>query len=357
MIGKIIHDAKASKKINLGLILTGVFIILMDLLYHFKYLNPLFSEGLPIFLNAYIVENLTILIAVFLIAHGLVKAVNSPLHLFGNNNFRFDKHWTIFNLIISVIFLLLFIFQPSLFSRWSLEDQLIEWLSALILFMCSLIFLVAGFKYRKSITSSKMNLWVFYFLSFTFFVLGMEEISWFQRILESKTPDYLLFSYNSRGEINLHNLATDYVENLYYFGSFIFLVFLPFIRFVFSDFFDRYQWSLFIPRPYISVIGSLFCAYNFDMWNVVFTQYALFGSIIILIFYTYLNERKNEKFLLISTISIIIVSQAMFLLKGSNFDRLWEVTEYKEFLIPLAFMIYGMNLLSMVIKMKKPSLA
>ena len=68
-------------------------------------------------------------------------------------------------------------------------------------------------------------------LSFVFFVMAMEEVSWFQRVLEIDTPK--AFDNNMQKEMNLHNFATNAVENVYYMGAFIFLVILPFLRSMF----------------------------------------------------------------------------------------------------------------------------
>lgn len=61
------------------------------------------------------------------------------------------------------------------------------------------------------------------------FVMGMEEISWGQRIFEWKTTGYFA-SHNVQGETNLHNLATQLFQNVLFFGGFLLLVALPFLH-------------------------------------------------------------------------------------------------------------------------------
>ena len=162
-------------------------------------------------------------------------------------------------------------------------------------------------------------------LSLVLFLIAMEEVSWFQRVLEIKTPN--AFSGNSQGEINLHNFSTDYVENIYYFGAFLFLVVLPYVRLLFPYVENNRYLKLFVARPFIGVIGSIACAYNFDMWNIIFTQIAFFGSVVILFVFSTFCSDRNARYIVVFTILLIVATQGLFLVHGSNFSRLWEVTE------------------------------
>ena len=118
---------------------------------------------------------------------------------------------------------------------------------------------------------------------------------------------------------------------------------LPFVwRVVYNEPNKDYA-KLFVPRPFIAIICAVTCAYNFDMWNILFTQISFFGAIVILfIFYTFSNN-GHEKFMFIFTIFLIVITQVFFLLNGERFMRPWEVTEYKEFFIPLAFLGYALG--------------
>ncbi len=172
-------------------------------------------------------------------------------------------------------------------------------------------------------------------------IMAMEEVSWFQRVMEIETPK--LFESNSQYEMNLHNYATNYTENLYYFGAFVFLVVLPFIRSLFPFVLNNKYLKIFVARPFIGVIGTIACAYNFDMWNIIFTQITFFGSLVILFAFAIFSSVRNERYVILFTIVLITITQILFLVNGINFDRLWEITEYKEFLISLALFIYSLD--------------
>jgi hypothetical protein len=247
-------------------------------------------------------------------------------------------------LLFSVITLYLFTFHPSIFNSLSKEDGLIEQASAIFLFGSCIITLFALIKYKHEIKDSMLTKLSLGFLSFIFFVMAMEEVSWFQRVLEIETPE--AFEGNVQHEMNLHNFATGTVENLFYIGSFVFLVLFPFFRFLLAFIGNNKYLKIFIARPFIAVIGSIACAYNFDMWNIVFIQMTFIGSLVILSVFAIFSCVKNETYLLFFTILLITTSQFLFLFKGENFDRLWEITEYKEFYISLAFLIYTIDVLS-----------
>ncbi len=324
--------------------ITGIiFVIILDKTYWQTYI---FAEGWPNFSSDYLIRSGVIFISVFITLWSLIGK-NKPTFLLSKNNKTSLIPFSIFStLCFSIIIICLFIYAPETFSALSLEDGLIEWASALLLFGSFILMATSFLKTRNVIRLSKTIWFSLGFLSLAFFVLAMEEISWFQRQLEIDSPE--LFNSNWQGEMNLHNFATDKVENLYYFGSFFLLVILPFIRWLLPSITNNNYLKIFIPRPFIGVIGSIACAYNFDMWNIIFTQITFFGSVIVLFAYAVFSSNKNERYLFIFTILLIVITQALFLMNGSKFDRLWEVTEYKEFFIPLAFFIYTLDSFSYI---------
>ncbi|XUU61299.1 hypothetical protein ACRAQ6_03225 [Erythrobacter sp. HA6-11] len=85
------------------------------------------------------------------------------------------------------------------------EDGPIEWLTALIyLIACPIaVFLAAKFAQLKlSLHATLVGI-----LAFGFFFIGMEEISWGQRIFDIATPDGFA-EINRQQELNLHNLGS-----------------------------------------------------------------------------------------------------------------------------------------------------
>lgn len=319
--------------------------------------TDILSEGWPNFTFGYLVRSGVI----------AISTITLFLSLFGNILFKKNLNGVRLNfalntrkklsleylsivglLIISTFFLLLFIVDATTFSRQSLEDSPLEWASSLFLFACAIIFATAFTKSFHSLVIPKPIKLSMLVLAIGFFFVSMEEISWLQRVLDIQTPK--AFQGNGQHEMNLHNFKTDILENLYYFGAFLYLVVLPFMRYLLPQLSNNHFSNIFIARPFIGIIGAIACAYNFDMWNIMFTQIAFVGSLLILSTLAIFSIHKRDRYIILLTIFMMIITQMIFLLNGEKFARLWEVTEYKEFIIALVYLIYSFNVYSHISK-------
>jgi hypothetical protein len=308
--------------------------------------TSVFAEGWPNFSVGHLIRSIIIFISILAILGSLIGSNRPKLIFDESNEVPLERLSILGVLFISCIFLFLFIFKPLIFNGLSLEDGLIEWGSALLLFGSCIIVAISFSKSRNVLNISKVTQLSIAILSFVFFVIAMEEVSWFQRVLEIEAPK--IFDGNAQHEMNLHNFATNYFENIYYFGSFLFLVVLPFVRLLFPYVSNNNYLRIFVARPFIGVIGSIACAYNFDMWNIILTQIAFWGSVLILFAFAKFSSNRSERYIILFTIFIIAITQALFLFNGVKFARLWEVTEYKEFFIPLAFFIYSLDVFTYI---------
>ena len=54
----------------------------------------------------------------------------------------------------------------------------------------------------------------------------------------------------------------------------------------------------------------------------------------------------------LSPVIVYGLTQVVFLASGSMFLRSWDVTEYKELLIPLSFVLYSLEILQKANKLK-----
>jgi hypothetical protein len=242
---------------------------------------------------------------------------------------------------IGGIILLVFLYRPDIFSSISRENNLIEAASAIFLLCSSATVIMATVSSRAQACVPTITRVALVMLALVFFVIGMEEISWGQQIFDFKTP--AVFSGNAQGELNFHNFATNRVENVSYFFAFIFLVILPFLGVLFpSSVRDRRIYLLF-PRPFIILLGAISCAYNFDMWNVLPIQVSFFASLIVLSLLVSFSINWNERVVVLLMLMLLVATQVIFLINGDNFERPWEVTEYKELLISLAFLTYSVS--------------
>lgn len=299
------------------------------------------GEGWPHFYAKHIARSTIIFVSVAAMLGSLFGSSRPKMRLDESAGVPFEQLSIVGSLVISVAILFLFIFKPSTFSSLTLEDSIIEWGSAVLLFGSSIVMIISFLKIRRASNITRNAQLTTAFLSVAFFLTAMEEVSWLQRVFEVNTPEIL--DSNIQHEMNLHNFATHLVENVYYFGAFLFLVLLPFLRLLFSYISNTTYLKIFVGRPFIAVLGSIACAYNFSNWNTIFTQIAFFGSVIILFAFFVLSSYRKEKCIILFAIALVVVNQVLFLACGANFTHLWEVKEYKEFFIPLALFVYSLN--------------
>ena len=241
------------------------------------------------------------------------------------------------------MFIILFKTDPYHFHALSREDYPLEWASAILMFLACFIFVFLFFKNINVKTISNYTKLLLAVFSILFLLIAMEEVSWFQRVLKIETPDS--FKNNLQGEMNFHNFYSELSENIYYFGAFIFLIFLPTLKLILPRYLNFNEFKLLIPRPFIVIIATIAYSYNFDMWNAVITQTTFYSCIIILFGLFIYSSNRNEKRILVFIILLLIFQQIIFLNNPANFVRLWEITEYKEFFISLSFFVYSFNVL------------
>lgn len=174
-----------------------------------------------------------------------------------------------------------------------------------------------------------------------FYVIAMEEVSWFQRQIGFETPDQ--FYENVQGEFNLHNFFTVGFEIAYYFGSFVFFVVLPFIREIFHREIEQTAWlRIFMPTSLVTLLGgAMSCGYNFEMWNILPVQFAFISTVLVLIYFGIVSSSQESRWLFWITAALMIVSQWIFLNSKESYERIWEVTEYKEMFITIGFFAYA----------------
>lgn len=225
--------------------------------------------------------------------------------------------------------------------------------SALLSFSSCIILIMTFFKCFNKLNVPKVTKISLAILALAFFVIAMEEISWGQRLFNFETTK--IFDGNDQDEANIHNIATDFFENIYYVGTFLFFVVMSFIYWLYPALSNNKYLRLFIARPYIAVIATMPAAYNFDMWNVSLIQISFFGSMIILLSFVVFSKKIYERYLIVLTMILVVVTQGLFLLKGETvFMRLQEITEYKEFFIPLVFFIYSLDVLMSINRIYQP---
>lgn len=244
----------------------------------------------------------------------------------------------------------LFLSDPLFSDRLGREDGVVENFSALFLFIGSLAALISSIKlawYRQIAMSLLMLI-----ASALLFIIGMEEISWMQRILEIESTGAFLES-NMQQETNFHNFHTLLFENIYYFGAFVALVAIPFYKDRISAALSKTRFknlSVILPSSWLIIPFSLMA--GFLKGSPYYTSTFLVLAITLTIFILIHEIRKytqQSKYLLatlgIYSLVIVIVSSLIYVLADysqpptrPNFP-----TEYRELIIAIGLFAYAVD--------------
>jgi len=190
-------------------------------------------------------------------------------------------------------------------------------------------------------------------LSLIFLVIGMEEVSWFQRVLEIDTPAYFL-ERNDQYEMNFHNMHTTKMEDTYYLGGFILLVAISLFREQISSGLSKLKYTkLSILLPDFWMLAPFSLMLTFVQQGQIAARYApatmILGTIIVLIgaiLRQYTNRDWGSVFqhtlsLLIVIIGVLFFSFYDYIARGG---RPWFPKEYMEFYIAWGIAVFGLNL-------------
>jgi hypothetical protein len=116
--------------------------------------------------------------------------------------------------------------DPDLYYRSVQEDEFVEWSSFWAFLLAGTIFLALG---RKQ-TVAHQPPWFAFAVAFFCLFVAMEEISWGQRILGYRPPQYFL-AHNYQQELNIHNvIATRYRKSVVHAIIIGFGLVLPLLR-------------------------------------------------------------------------------------------------------------------------------
>ena len=240
-----------------------------------------------------------------------------------------------------------FFASPELFGELAQEDRELEWASALFLFAGSGLF-AASFLSRlrtrqRGDVVGTMGVGLAAGFSILFFLIGMEEISWMQRVVGFETPADVA-EVNWQGEFNLHNIQTDLSETVYYFGSGLFLIFLPLLREAAPDWRLLRAVSDFIPGRAVAAVSAPVAIFNYGHWNLLPVQITTTITVFVLLTYAAAAWRRNNSSEALSFVVLVCsatAGQAVFLAYGQFMTYIPNATEFKEFFIALGLACFA----------------
>lgn len=246
--------------------------------------------------------------------------------------------------------------SPQLADFLAQEDGLIETLSAVFLFVGSVLMLFLSFSLLRS--KYILAATVAGFLGVIFFIICMEEISWGQRLFGIVTPASIEL-LNDQNEFNFHNMATGVTERLYYLSAFLLLTLAPFIRTGLIKILSKIKaqsLSILVPSAQLLYPFAVISAFIKNEPDTLLFIAILVVSILILL-YSFFHARKEDKdtmYILLSLTATIICSAVAYTLDHSESGtRPWFFSEYREFYIATGIMLYSIYVVSAALPIKR----
>jgi hypothetical protein len=266
----------------------------------------------------------------------------APLHVARLPAGKRTAAWVM--LAVATVCLLLFGVSPQLFYEIAVEDRPLEWASALLPLASSLAFAYAF--YRILVTDQRdtrrsVSLVLAALFAITLFVIGMEEISWMQRLFNIETP--AAFAGNQQQEMNLHNMHSILFGNAHKLAMIFGLIVLPFLvdtapkNALFDSIRD------FLPGRFVLIVSAPFMAFNYNGWNMFLTPLTVALAVLILLYYARAAHDRGdraERRLFRALAAFVVIAQTLFLAAGHTFVRTWDTSEYGELFMAIGLALF-----------------
>jgi hypothetical protein len=198
----------------------------------------------------------------------------------------------------------LLIVSPALFGMLAQEDHILEWSSALLLFLASGMFLADALKRARNPLGHGWQRWSGPILSLAFAGLFFTDLS----------------------------------ELAFYTGTGFFLLILPLFREL------QFGWKPVallgdhVPGRAVAAISAPIAVFDYGHWNLLPIQLVTAFAIFSMMTFGALARRTGrnvECILFFGLAAAIFAGQSLVLAAGHQMSEIWEATEFKEFFIAL----------------------
>jgi hypothetical protein len=233
----------------------------------------------------------------------------------------------------------LFLASPAAFHAVAQEDRPLEWSTALLLLAASSLLGLHAARHRRAPLVALCAA----LLCVALFLVGMEEISWGQRLFGFATPEGLA-EMNWQHEFNFHNVQTDLSETVYYFGAGVFLLGLPLLRDILPDSWLAHPLLALAPRRSVALVSAPIAIFNYGHWDLLPIKLTIALGFWAMVAWTFTARRRGhagEGLVLAAAAAAVLVGQGLFLAFGYTQSDVPDASEYKELFIALGFAWYA----------------
>lgn len=219
--------------------------------------------------------------------------------------------------------------------------------------IAALVFFVASArKFAKK--GEKIQFILMIFFTFVTFVLAGEELSWGQRIIHFSTPE-VAKSMNAQGEFNLHDMATQLFQNVWYVGSWALLIVLPFFHEKLREMLNKSRKFSFLtdflpPTYYILIFGAAFALVD-PVWSETGIHW---GSLLFMVLSTLAvlikfiipaREKIAEKLCLVLGVFTVALFSNLFVSEVWNLNA-GAPGEFLEIFLAFGILLWAINIFS-----------
>lgn len=253
--------------------------------------------------------------------------------------------------LIGLLLTTLFLISPQRADWFAREDFILEYTTAALAIAASVILFVLVVRFAKAKQWSQTLLAAL--LAIAFFVIGMEEISWMQRIIGLESPQYFIDN-NWQAEINLHNLDTEIIMSIFHAAVFVLFVLVPFLNKNITTLLKRVKLSrlsIFIPARWLIIPAIIQLGYaaaiSYEPYSILNLTINI-GTILILIYYIVVLPKELSGMRLVLVVSFIVFVITYITTATLDFQaaevRGWMGTEYRELFACLIFFLYALHI-------------
>lgn len=247
--------------------------------------------------------------------------------------------------IFAVVMLLV---NPNLAEVLVRESHAFENVEAWFLFTGAILMLIAAIRLLRA--GRKLEAVGAALMFLAIFAIAGEEISWGMWIFNEHTNSFF-HHFNSQDETNLHNMDTFLSEDLYYFGSFVLLVIVPFFKDSIARLLTRLKreslMSL-LPSPWImlpwTVMAGFLASYSYMQTTILL---GFFGSVLVLAHTLVSKPSKARAWMAAGFLALLLVVAGVFTFSWQSvyIDRIrgGSPKEYMEVMTSFGLCVYAVD--------------